>query len=447
MRELFRNVQAFTREGIRKIDVMLDGGRLFTDFAGNADKIIDLEGLYMFPGFADVHVHFREPGFAYKETIKTGSYAAAHGGYTAVCTMPNLKPAPSTLAALQQEIDIINRDSIIHVYPVGAVTMNQSGRGELSDIEGIAPYVCAFSDDGKGIQSGELMREAMKRIAAAGKFITAHCEVESELIPGGCIHDGEYARKHGHVGINNASEFLEAARDIELAQEIGCAFHVCHVSTKESVDLIRKAKHANNTHHASPHKTSPHTSAPHTSRITAETAPHYLIFTDMDLQESGSWKMNPPIRSAQDRAELLRGIADGTIDCIITDHAPHSQAEKSRGLDGSAFGVVGLETCFAAMYTHVVRQGVISLERLLEMLCVNPRKIFALPGPQYIEDGCIADFVIMDLGRKWTVDPEKFLSMGKSTPFTGMELCGETVATYVSGRKVYDVQEGVVNHA
>ena len=437
MRELFRNVRAFTREGIRKIDVMLDGGKLFTSFTGQPEITTDLDGLYMFPGFADVHVHFREPGFSYKETIKTGTYAAAHGGYTAVCTMPNLKPTPSTLANLQQEIDIINRDAVIHVYPVGAITMNQSGRGELSDIEGIAPYVCAFSDDGKGIQDRELMREAMRRTAAAGKFITAHCEVESELKAGGCIHDGEYAALHGHVGINSESEFLEVARDIELAEEIGCSFHVCHVSTKESVNLIRQAKNSHNTNHESKPNAPKDSSRPHTPRITAETAPHYLIFTDMDLQESGDWKMNPPIRSAQDRAELLRGIADGTIDCIITDHAPHSQAEKSRGLDDSAFGVVGLETCFAAMYTHIVREGIISLERLLEMLCVNPRKIFALPGPQYIEDGCDADFVIMNLGRKWRVSPEKFLSMGKSTPFAGMDLQGESVATYVNGQKVY----------
>ena len=428
MREIFRNVLAFTREGIRKIDVMLDGEKLRTNFTGSADRVIDLEGLYMFPGFADVHVHFREPGFAYKETIKTGSYAAAHGGYTAVCTMPNLKPTPSTLADLQQELDIIARDAIIHVYPVGAITLNQSGRGELSHIEEIAPYVCAFSDDGKGIQDRELMREAMQRIAKTGRFITAHCEVESELQPGGCIHEGEYARLHGHTGINSESEFLEVKRDIELAREIGCGFHVCHVSTKESVNLIREAKS-------------------HSAKVTAETAPHYLIFTDMDLQESGDWKMNPPIRSADDRAELLRGIADGTIDCIITDHAPHSLDEKSRGLENSAFGVVGLETCFAAMYTHVVWEGVITLEKLLEMMCVNPRRIFALAGPQYIEDECSADFVIMDLGRKWRVDPEKFLSMGKSTPFSGMELYGETVATYVDGQKVYDRAEGIVHNA
>ena len=426
MTELFTNLQVFTRNGIRTLDVLLDGGVLRTNFTGSPDRVTDAEGLFMFPGFADVHVHFREPGFSYKETIKTGSYAAAHGGYTAVCTMPNLKPVPSTPASLQQELDIIARDSVIHVYPVGAITMTGSGRGELSEIEKIAPYVCAFSDDGKGIQSEELMREAMKRISASGKFITAHCEVESELKPGGCIHDGEYARLHNHVGISSASEYLEVGRDIALAREIGCKFHVCHVSTKESVRLIREAKASG-------------------VRVTAETGPHYLIFTDMDLQESGSWKMNPPIRGAEDREELLRGVQDGTIDCIITDHAPHSQEEKSRGLDGSSFGIVGLETSFAALYTHLVRTGLLSLERLLEMMCVKPREIFGLGGPKYIEDNCEADFVLVDLGRSWTVDSEKFYSLGRSTLFNGMTLQGEIAATYVEGRKVYDRTEGIIN--
>ena len=426
MTELFTNLQVFTRNGIRTLDVLLDGGVLRTNFTGSPDRVTDAEGLFMFPGFEDVHVHFREPGFSYKETIKTGSYAAAHGGYTAVCTMPNLKPVPSTPASLQQELDIIARDSVIHVYPVGAITMTGSGRGELSEIEKIAPYMCAFSDDGKGIQSEELMREAMKRISASGKFITAHCEVESELKPGGCIHDGEYARLHNHVGISSASEYLEVGRDIALAREIGCKFHVCHVSTKESVRLIREAKASG-------------------VRVTAETGPHYLIFTDMDLQESGSWKMNPPIRGAEDREELLRGVQDGTIDCIITDHAPHSLEEKSRGLDGSSFGIVGLETSFAALYTHLVRTGLLSLERLLEMMCVKPREIFGLGGPKYIEDNCEADFVLVDLGRSWTVDSEKFYSLGRSTLFNGMTLQGEIAATYVEGRKVYDRTEGIIN--
>lgn len=428
MAVIFRNANAFTREGIRKIDVLLENGILTTDFAQssyNSAQNINLEGLFLFPGLADVHVHFREPGFSYKETIRTGSMAAAHGGYTAVCTMPNLNPVPSTLENLQKELDLIEKTSCIHVYPIGAITMEQKGRGELSHIEEIAPYVPAFSDDGKGIQDENLMREAMKRIKSAGKFITAHCEVESELKKGGCINEGEYAKSHGHVGINNASEYLEVQRDINIARELGAKFHVCHVSTKESVDSIREAKRQG-------------------LSTTAETAPHYLMFTDSDLQENGRWKMNPPIRSAQDRQALIAGIIDGTIDCIITDHAPHSQEEKSKGLDGSAFGIVGLETCFASMYHNLVLTKIISIEKLLEMMCVNPRKIFGLPGPQYIEDNCTADFVIMDLDKIYRVNTDNFYSMGKSTLFDGMEVQGETVSVYVGGTKIYDREKGFV---
>ncbi len=419
MATLFKNANIFTRNGIIKLNVLMDSGTLRFNAHKTPEKIIDLDGLYLFPGFVDVHVHFREPGFAYKETISTGSMAAARGGYTAVCTMPNLKPVPSTLSQLQQEIEIINRDAVIHVYPIGAITMNQSGRGELSEIEEIAPHVAAFSDDGKGIQDEGLMREAMTRISAAGKFITAHCEIESELVPGGCIHDGAYAKLHGHIGINSASEFLEVERDIRLAKELGVHYHVCHVSTKESVELIREGKKNG-------------------VNVTAETGPHYLMFNDMDLHDDGKWKMNPPIRSEQDRQALLEGIRDSTIDCLITDHAPHSEEEKSKGLDGSAFGIVGLETCFSAMYHNLVlRDKEITLEKLLELMCVNPRKIFNLPGPKYIEDNCEADFVIMDLERVYNVDTSKFLSKGKSTLFDGMEVQGETVATYVGGKKVY----------
>ena len=419
MATLFKNANIFTRDGIMKLNVLMDGGKLSFKINKSPDEIINLDGLYLFPGFVDVHVHFREPGFSYKETISTGSMAAAHGGYTAVCTMPNLKPVPATLSQLQQEIEIINTDAVIHVYPIGAITMNQSGRGELSEIEEIAPHVAAFSDDGKGIQDEGLMREAMTRISAAGKFITAHCEIENELVPGGCIHDGEYAKLHGLIGINSASEFLEVDRDIRLAKELGVHYHVCHVSTKESVELIREGKKNG-------------------VNVTAETGPHYLMFNDMDLQEDGKWKMNPPIRSEQDRRALLEGIKDGTIDCLITDHAPHSHEEKSKGLDHSAFGIVGLETCFPAMYHNLVlRDKEITLEKLLELMCVNPRKVFNLPGPRYIEDNCEADFVIMDLERVYNVDTSKFLSKGKSTLFDGMEVQGETVATYVGGKKVY----------
>ena len=418
MSTLLKNANVFTRDGIKKTDVLLDGKILRTDIKKNFEHEIDLEGLYLFPGFFDVHVHFREPGFEYKETIKTGSMAAAHGGYTAVCTMPNLNPVPSTLSNLQKQLKIIEKNSLIHVYPIGAITMNQKGRGELSNIEEIAPYVIAFSDDGKGVQEENLMREAMKRISKAGKFITAHCEVESELKSGGCINEGEYSKLHGHVGINNASEYLEVQRDIKLAQELDAKFHVCHVSTKESVNLIREAKNKG-------------------LKITAETAPHYLIFTDMDLEEDGKWKMNPPIRASEDRAALIEGIKDGTIDCIITDHAPHSKEEKSKGLDSSAFGIVGLETCFSAMYKNLVLKNIITLEKLLELMCVNPRKIFGIKGG-YIEDNCEADFVIMDLKKIYKVDTDKFFSKGKSTLFEGMTVQGETVATYVGGVKIYE---------
>ena len=427
---LFKNANVFTIDGIKKLDVFLDGKIIRTDSAclpDNFKKEIDCEGLYLFPGFADVHVHFREPGYSYKETIFSGSSAAARGGYTAVCTMPNIKPVPSTLENLKKELDIIAKDSVIRVYPIGAITMEQTGRGELSNIEEIAPYVAAFSDDGKGIQEANLMRSAMERISKVGKLITAHCEIESALKAGGCINEGKYSELHGYTGINNASEYLEVQRDIKLSKETGCKFHVCHVSTKESVNLIREAKNEG-------------------INVTAETAPHYLIFSDMDIEEDGKWKMNPPIRSEQDRDALLNGIKDGTIDCIITDHAPHSKEEKSRGLKGSAFGIVGLETCFPVMYSNIVlKSKVISLEKLLELMCVNPRKIFNLPGSKYINDGCEADFVIMDLEKVYRIDSRNFLSKGKSTPFDGMEVRGETVATYIDGRKVYDREKGIIN--
>ncbi len=441
---LLKNAKIFTRDGFRKQDILLKGSKVLLDFS-NTDTanaaVQDLDGLFIIPGLADVHVHLREPGFSYKETIRTGTEAAAHGGYTAVCAMPNLKPAPSTLPRLQQELDCIARDGLVHVYPYGSITEEQTGRGELSDMEAMAPYVCAFSDDGKGMQVEEEMKAAMTKAASLGRMIVAHCEDEAELQPGGCIHDGEYARAHGHVGINNASEWKQVKRDIELARETGVHYHICHVSTKETVELVRRAK-AEGVH------------------VTCETGPHYLMFTDMDLEEDGRWKMNPPIRSAEDRAALIRGIQDGTIDCIITDHAPHSAEEKSRGLDKSAFGIVGLETCFASLYHNLVLrhpehcgdlrvdrapegEGAITLEKLVELMAVNPRRVFDLPGPQYIEDGADADLTVLDLDKNDIVDTKKFYSMGKSTLFEGQEVRGEVAATYVGGRCVYDRENGI----
>lgn len=442
---LLKNGTIFTREGFRKRDVLLRDDKVLLVFSKNEEMnatVQDMDGLFIIPGFADVHVHLREPGFSYKETIRTGTEAGARGGYTALCAMPNLKPAPSSLSALRQELEIIERDALVHVYPYGAITREQSGRGELGDMEEIAPYVCGYTDDGRGVQGEELMRKAMKRAAALDRIIAAHCEDESELKIGGCIHDGEYARAHGHIGISSASEWKQVERDLKIAEETGVHYHVCHVSTKESVELIRQAKARG-------------------VKVTAETGPHYLMFTDMDLQESGSWKMNPPIRSEADRAALLEGIKDGTIDCIITDHAPHSVEEKSKGLDGSAFGIVGLECAFSSLYHNLVLrnpelctgrvdragecEGAISLERLVELMSVRPREIFSLPGPLYIEDGARADITVLDLSSRYKLDSRSFLSMGVSTLFDGMEVQGETVRTYVDGRLVYDRDRGIVS--
>ena len=364
---------------------------------------------YVFlPGFCDVHVHFREPGFSYKETMETGSKASARGGYTAVCTMPNLKPVPDSVEHLRQQLALIEEQAVIHVYPYGSITVEEKGE-QLADLEGMAPDVIAFSDDGRGVQDDEMMRQAMLRAKALGKMIVAHCEVNA-LLRGGYIHDGEYAKQHGHNGICSASEYEQIARDVKLAEETGCAYHVCHISTKESVRIIREAKARG-------------------VDVTCETAPHYLIMNDMQLQEEGRFRMNPPIRSEEDRLELVRGIQDGTIDMIATDHAPHSAEEKSGGLAGSSFGIVGIETAFAAMYTHMVLPGIITLERLVEMLTVNPRKRFGIS-----QEG---SYTVWNLAKEITVDPKEFLSMGKATPFEGWKLMGECVMTVCGGNVVY----------
>ena len=362
----------------------------------------------VFPGFCDVHVHFREPGFSYKETIETGSKASARGGYTAVCTMPNLNPVPDSREHLQQQLELIREEAVIHVYPYGAITVGEKGETH-ADLEGMAENVIAFSDDGKGVQSDDMMRQAMLRAKALGKMIVAHCEVNS-LLQGGYIHDGEYAKIHGHKGICSASEYEQIARDLKLVEETGCAYHVCHISTKESVALIREAKARG-------------------VNVTCETGPHYLVMDDSDLQEDGRFKMNPPIRGKEDRLALVEGIVDGTIDMIATDHAPHSAEEKAKGLQGSAFGVVGIETAFPVLYTHLVKKGIITLEKLIDLLAVNPRKRFGIP--------CGNDFTVWDLEKEITVDPEDFLSKGKATPFEGWHLLGECVMTVCDGKIVY----------
>ena len=362
----------------------------------------------VFPGFCDVHVHFREPGFSYKETIASGSRAAARGGYTDVCTMPNLNPVPDSAEHLRRQQELIGRDACIHVHPYGAITVGQKGE-QLADLAAMAGSCIAFSDDGRGVQSDELMRRAMEEAKRLGKMIVAHCEV-NELLNGGYIHDGEYARLHGHKGICSESEWRQIARDLELVKQIGCAYHVCHISTKESVDIIRKAKKEG-------------------VNVTCETGPHYLILDDSCLREDGRFKMNPPLRSKEDRQALVEGILDGTIDMIATDHAPHSAEEKSKGLQKSAFGIVGIETAFPLLYTYLVKPGILSLERLVELLTVNPRRRFGIESN--------GTFTLWDLNAVSKIDPSEFLSMGKSTPFTGWEISGKCIATVCDGKIVY----------
>ena len=379
-------------------------------FSGS-QEFLSAENIILIPSFVDVHVHLREPGFFYKETIKTGTTAAARSGYAHVFSMPNLKPVPDDLENLKVQLDIIEKDAVIPVTPYGSLTVGERGE-ELADLEAMAPYVCGFSDDGVGLNDMDLMARAMEIAKKHGKLVVAHCE-DMELRNGGYIHDGVYAKAHGHKGICSESEWGPIKRDIELAEKIGCSYHVCHISTKESVEIIRQAKARG-------------------VDVTCETAPHYLIFCDEDLQEDARFKMNPPIRSREDRAALIEGILDGTIDMIATDHAPHSAEEKSKGLKDSALGIVGLETAFAMMYTHFVKTGRMSLDKLIELMSTNPRKRFGLPSAE--EN---MDYSLWEIGTEYTVDPADFASMGKATPFAGMKAYGRCLFNVAGGKTVW----------
>ena len=404
---------------IERADVYVVDGKIARVAAdvqpAEGDKIYDCTGLTIMSGLVDLHVHLREPGFSSKETIATGTAAAAHGGFTTVCSMPNLAPAPDTMENLQQQLDIIERDAVIKVLPYATITRKRAG-DELVNFAELKPYVAGFSDDGTGVQTEEVMRQAMVEAAKTDTIIAAHCEVD-ELLRGGYIHDGEYAAKNGHRGICSESEWKQVERDIELAAEAGCRYHVCHISTKQTVELIRQAKARG-------------------VKITCETGPHYLTMCDMDLKEEGRFKMNPPIRSAEDRDALIAGLQDGTIDVVATDHAPHTAEEKSRGLERSAMGVVGIETSFAVIYTKLVKAGIISLEKAVEVLAEAPRKIFNLGGG--LKEGEAADITVFDLEKEFTVDPDTFLSKGRSTPFEGWKLQGECCLTLVDGRVAYE---------
>ena len=410
MRTLFKDAKVYENSMISTHNYLFDGVNLSpvtSDVCAlDFDNVIN--GVFIFPGFCDVHVHFREPGFSYKETVKSGSMAAAGGGFTAVLTMPNLKPVPDSPEHLRQQLDIIERDAQIAVIPYGAITKEQKGE-ELADLAGMADYVAGFSDDGRGVQSEEMMLQAMNTAKSLGKIIAAHCE-DNSLLFGGYIHDGEYAKEHGHKGISSESEWRPIQRDVELIKRSGAAYHVCHVSTKESVEIIRRAKRGG-------------------VNITAETGPHYLVYDDSSLIEDARFKMNPPLRAKDDKQALIEGLLDGTIDMIATDHAPHSKEEKSRGLKDSAMGVVGLETAFSVMYTHFVKTGKMTLSELIEKMSNNPRKRFGITADPGL--------TVFDLNEEYTVNPEKFLTKGRATPFEGERLFGKCLLTVYNGKVAY----------
>lgn len=415
---LLKNANVYIDGSFKKTDIYIKDNMIVSVDGsvhyGENVVSFDFNNKYIFPGFTDVHVHLREPGFLCKETIETGTKAAARGGYTSVCAMPNLKPVPDSAEDIKIETDIIEKTALVHVYPYGAITVDEMGK-ELADLEGMAPYAIAFSDDGHGVQNDDMMRNAMKKSKELGKMIVAHCEV-NELLEGGYIHKGKYAELHGHKGICSESEWKQIERDIELVKETGCAYHVCHISTKESVELIRKAKSEG-------------------VNISCETGPHYLVLNDMDLQEEGRFKMNPPIRDESDRLALIEGIKDGTIEFIATDHAPHTEEEKSKGLKNSLMGVVGLETAFPIVYTELVRKGIITLEKAMELLNGNAIERFGIGSD--IAAGKPADLTVFDLDEEYVIDPKDFLSKGKSTPFTGRKVFGKCLMTMVNGEIVY----------
>ena len=419
MKYILSNTNVFICGQFVKTNVFVENGRISEISSRpfspkDSDSIFDLSGQYLFPGFIDVHVHLREPGFFYKESIKSGTDSAAKGGYIAVCPMPNLNPVPDCAENLAVQLDAIRQNACIQVVPYGAVTISENGQ-ELAAYEESASDVCGFSDDGRGVQSDEKMRQAMQKISKTGKILAAHCE-DNSLLNGGYIHAGEYAARHGHKGICSESEWKQIERDLKLAEETGCKYHVCHISTKESVALIRQAKAKG-------------------LDVTCETAPHYLTMNDSMLQEDGRFKMNPPIRAEEDRQALLAGLLDGTIDMIATDHAPHSAEEKSRGLSGSMMGVVGLETAFPVLYTELVKSGTLSLEQLIALMHTNPRERFGIGT--HLGEGEPASFTVYDLDEAYTIDPETFLTKGRATPFAGKEVFGRCVLTMYQGNIVW----------
>lgn len=421
MKTLLQGAYIHLREGVKQGDIAIDGDVILgiSDHydATEFEHVKTLLGYHLFPGLIDVHTHLREPGFFYKETIKTGTLAAAHGGFTSILTMPNVQPAPDSLAHLNEQMALIKRDAVINVYPLGAITRGRKGNGALSDMAALAPFVKGFSDDGTGVQTQALMEQAMQEAKKQARIIVAHCEDEKELKPGAAVNEGIYSERFGLVGINNKSEYGQLQRDIALLRQTGAAYHMCHLSTQQSVNEVRQAKEQG-------------------LDITCETALHYLLLTDADLKDEGAYKMNPPLRSREDRAALIEGILDGTIDMLASDHAPHSDAEKAKGLAGSAMGIVGLETSFQMGYTYLVRKGIITFEKLLELMVYHPADRFDIPSG--IVPGQKANLTVWDLDKVSKVDANTFLSKGRATPFNGMKVFGECVLTIANGHTAYE---------
>lgn len=380
-------------------------------------QVYDLAGKLVSPGLIDVHVHLREPGYERKETIETGTKAAARGGYTTIAAMANTIPVPDSMESVTYIEGLLQQSAQVRVFPYAAITLGERGQ-EIVDVEALSETsILGFSDDGRGIQEAGVMYQAMQRAKAVNKPIVAHCEDDS-LLFGGYLHDGEYAKANGHRGILSVSESAQIARDIMLAQATGVHYHICHISTKESVELVRFAKAQG-------------------INVTAEVSPHHLILCDTDIvNDDPNFKMNPPLRADADRIACVQGLLDGTIDVIATDHAPHHEDEKAWGIETAPFGIVGLETAFPLMYTKFVKTGKMTLKQLIDCMSTKPANIFNLPYGT-LEVGAAADITIIDLDKEMEIDSSQFLSKGKNTPFNGYNVTGWPVMTLVGGRVAY----------
>ncbi|HLS66663.1 MAG TPA: dihydroorotase [Pseudogracilibacillus sp.] len=418
--KLTNAVRLVSEDKFERCELLLEDDKVVaidTIVEAEADQIIDCGGNVVLPGFIDVHIHLREPGGEAKETIKTGTEAAARGGFTTVCAMPNTNPVPDNEETVRDILQRIEKDAVIRVLPYAAITKGLQGKERTNITELSKLGVFAFTDDGVGIQTAGQMYEAMVEAAKNDMTIVAHCE-DNSILYGGAVHEGDVSKRLDMPGILNACEAVHIARDVLLAEAANCHYHVCHVSTKESVRVIRDAKRAG-------------------IRVTAEVTPHHLLLTEDDITEDdANYKMNPPLRAKEDRDALIAGLLDGTIDFIATDHAPHTEVEKEAGILRAPFGIVGLETAFPLMYTHFVKTGKMTFRQLVDYFTKKPAEVFGLPYGM-LQVGSIADLTVVDLENEMTIDKTTFYSKGKNTPFDGWNVYGNPLLTIASGKTVY----------